>query len=264
MSMSFFLKKFLEKFFYPSGLVFLFLFLTLIYVVLDKRKGRRRLLLFLGLMVYYFCSIPLAPYFFLKHLETKYTIPDPQKIQSAKFIVVLTGRIFPYPGLSIEERFGRETLIRFLKGIELKKKYPDKKLIIIGGSLEDKNHKGASFLKEFAKKFGVTVTAIDTALDTIQSAKVFKRYLKSQNATNSTFLLLTSAYHLPRSVYLFKHFGLHPIPYPTNYDYKLCEPTLDPIKLVPDPYYLVLTNYAIHEYLGLTYYKIKFFLEKHF
>jgi len=243
--------------------VFLLLVLIFFYVILDKRRGRRRVLLFAVIIIYYLSSTPFLPYFLLKHLEARYKVPSKEKIESAKAIVVLTAKVFSNPSLSLEERFSRESLVRLLKGIELKKEFPQKPLVIVGGNYLSKDKKGANYFKEFAEKFGCNATAIDYPLDTITSAKAIKYWLQQHNATNETFLLVTSAYHLPRSLYIFKHFGLKPIPYPTNFDYKLCDTPFSFFDLLPDPYYLMLTDLAVHEYLGLTFYKIKFFLEKH-
>ncbi len=242
-------------------MIFLFFFLVSIYVIFEKRRGRRRLLLFLGILIYYFSSTPFFPYFLLKQLEKNYLPPSKEKISSIKNIVVLTGGIYGEKNLSLEERFNRETLVRFLKAIELKKEYPDKKIIILGGCYKSQTKKGASYLKELAEKFGFKVTAIDTPLDTITSARVLKEYfIKEYQTSNLPFLLLTSAYHLPRAVYLFKKEGLNPVPYPTNYDYKLCEPTFSIWEFFPNDLYIELTTIAIHEYLGLIFYKIKFLL----
>ncbi len=255
----FFLKKVVLFLFYPSSLIFFFLFLVSIYVILDKRRGRRRLLLFLAIFLYYLSTTPFLPYFMLKHLEKKYKVPPASEIQKCKKIVVLTGRIYGEKGLSLEERFSRETLIRFLKGIDLKKKYPEKELIVLGGSYEDKHYKGATYLKELAEKLGYNVTALDAPLDTITSAKVLKNYLSnSTGGAKQPFLLLTSAYHLPRAIFLFKKQGLNPIPYPTNYNYKLCKPRFSIFDFLPNDLYLTFTNLAFHEYLGLIFYKLKY------
>jgi len=218
-------------------------------------------LLFLAIFLYYLSSTPFLPYFLLKNLEEDYSPPPQEEILKIKKVVVLTGRIYGEKDLSLEERFSRETLVRFLKALELKRKYPDKEIIFLGGSYEDKESRGASYLKELAEKFGYKVKAIDAPLDTITSAKILKEYLlKEEKTADKPFLLLTSAYHLPRAVYLFKKEGLNPLPYPTNYHYKLCEPSFSIWKLLPHDLYIDLTNRATHEYLALGFYKLKYFI----
>jgi len=258
--LTFSLKKFFLFLFYPSTLIFIFLLLVSVYVVLEKRRGRRRFLLFLAIFLYYLSSTPFFPYLLLKHLEKNYSPPSKEEIKKIKKIVVLTGRIYGSKTLSLEERFSRETLVRFLKALELKKEYPDKEIILLGGSYEDKENKGATYLKKLAEKFGFKVKALDTPLDTITSAKVLKDYLSRTDNSNTPFLLLTSAYHLPRAIYLFKKEGLNPIPYPTNYHYKLCKPSFSIWEFFPHNLYLNLTNRAAHEYLAFGFYKIKYFI----
>uniref|UniRef100_A0A7V4JP79 DUF218 domain-containing protein n=1 Tax=Thermodesulfobacterium geofontis TaxID=1295609 RepID=A0A7V4JP79_9BACT len=258
---TFSLKKFFLFLFYPSSLIFIFFLLISVYVILDKRKGRRKFLLFLAIFLYYFSSTPFLPYFLLKQLEKNYSVPSKEEITKVKNMVVLTGRIYGEETLSPKERFSRETLVRLLKALELKRQYPDKKIILLGGSYEDKNNKGASYLKALAEEFGFEVEALDTPLDTITSAKILKEYLlKNEKNVNTPFLLLTSAYHLPRALYLFKKEGLNPIPYPTNYHYKLCKPSFSIWKFLPNDLYIDLTNRATHEYLAFGFYKIKYFI----
>jgi len=71
---------------------------------LGKRKVRRNFLLFLVIIIYYFCSTPFLPYILLKPLEEPFKIPSKKELMAAKAIVLLTGGTFPYPDLSLEER----------------------------------------------------------------------------------------------------------------------------------------------------------------
>ena len=259
---TFFLKKILLYLFYPTSLIFLFLFIVSIYVVLGERRGRRRFLLFIAILIYYFSSTPFLPYFLLKHLESKYTIPAPESFKKVNYVVVLTAGVYPQQNLLLEERLDRESYLRLIKALEIKKAYPEKKVLIIGGCFKNENNRlGATYYKKIAEKFGIDVQAIDEPLDTITSAKVLKKYIPN---LKEPFFLLTSAYHLPRAMFLFKKEGFNPIPYPTNYDYKICKPKFSIWDFFPDPLYLEMTTIAVHEYLGLTFYKLKFLLKKIF
>ena len=238
-------------------MIFLLLFLITIYVILGKRKVRRNFLLFLVIIIYYFCSTPFLPYILLKPLEEPFKIPSKKELASAKAIVLLTGGTFPYPDLSLEERFDRDSFLRVLKTMELKKEFPEKPLFIIGGDFRIKSHKSASFYKDFMEKFGVknNVIVIENVFDTISSVKALKKHI----SPDTKIIVVTSAYHLKRSVYLFKKFGFtNVIPYPSNYNYKICTPVFQIWKFFPKPIYLEMTNKAIHEYLGLAYYKLRY------
>lgn len=251
------IKKFLVFVLRPSSLIFIFLVLVSIYIILGKRKGRRNLLLFLTVILYYLSTTPFLPYFLLKNLEKDYPPPAREKLLESKKIIVLTGRIYGGKDLDLHEKFSRETLIRFYTAVKLKKEDPQREIVIVGGSYEDKNYKGASYLEEFAKSLNIPVKAIDIPLDTKTSIRVIKEYLLQTTGSSQTpFILVTSAYHLPRSMMIFKKEGLNPIPYPSNYAHKLCEPTLSVTSFIPSDVYLTLTNLAFHEYLGMISYKV--------
>lgn len=191
----------------------------------------------------------------LRNLEKGQKIPTKEEISKVDTLVVFTGRVYGDPNLTLEERFSRETLIRFLVALNLKKTYPDKRFIIVGGSLEGK---GATYLKELAERWGVIAEAVDTPLDTLTSARELKKIISE----NKPFYLLTSAYHLPRALYILKNEGLNPLPYPTNFNHPLCKPSKLYLYFFPQDLYLNFTNLAVQEYLGLGYYKIKYFFKK--
>ncbi len=64
---------------------------------------------------------------------------------------------------------------------------------------------------------------------------------------HSPFILISSAYHLPRAIKLFKDKGLHPIPAPTDWKREHG----DRVFSIPDAKQLYKTQRAWHEYLGV-------------
>jgi uncharacterized SAM-binding protein YcdF (DUF218 family) len=249
-------KKFLLYLFYPSTLIFLFLLLVAIYVILEKRRERRRLLLFVAVFLYYLSTTPVLPYLLLKSLERGVKQPNIQLTKEVKYIVLLTGGINLGENLSLEEKITSEGMRRLLGTLKILRENPKAKLIILGGSYEE--GKEAEYYRKFLENFGVKALSIDTPLDTLSSAKDLKNILPQ----GEPFLLLSSAYHLPRATFIFRKEGLNPIPYPTHFAHHLCVPRLTLRNLFPKPLYLDLTNIAVHEYLGLAYYKLKYMFVK--
>ncbi|MFN4196977.1 MAG: YdcF family protein [Caldimicrobium sp.] len=221
---------------------------------MGKRRGRRRFLLFIAVFFYYLSTTPLFPYILLKNLEKGQKIPTKEEISKVDTLVVLTGRVYGDPNLTLQERFSRETLVRFLVAINLKKAFPEKRVIIVGGSLEGQ---GATYLKELAGSWGIEAEALDTPLDTLTSARELKKIIPQ----NKPFYLLTSAYHLPRALFILKNEGLNPLPYPTNFNHPLCKPSKIYLYFFPQDLYLNFTNLAVQEYLGFAYYKVKYFFK---
>jgi len=83
---------------------------------------------------------------------------------------------------------------------------------------------------------------------TQEEAIAIKKRLKDK-----PFILVTSAYHMPRAIKIFHQNGLKPIPAPT--DFKI-EKT-NPFYSYPQAKWLVVTERAWHEYLGLLWLQIK-------
>ena len=207
-------------------------------------------MLFLALFLYYLASTPFLPYYLLKPLEVGFNRPGPEELSRAQAIVVLPAKIYGQEDILLEGRFSRETWARFIAALRLKKRFPDLPVIVAGGSLEGP---GASYLREIGKELGFEVEAIDEPKDTISTVAALRERLKDQ-----PFILVTSAHHLRRSVYLFKREGLSPLPYPALYVSQTCRFTpLNLLYFFPNPVYLQLTNEAVHEYLGLSFYRLR-------
>ncbi len=214
-------------------------------------------MLFLVIFTYYFSATPFLPYFMLKHLEEPFSTPSKAKLSEARAFLLFTGGSYDAPQMSPEERLPRDALLRLLKAVELKKKYPQKPLFIIGGNFKANNHKEASYYKEVAEKLGVKgkIVIVENVYDTVSSVKA----LKKSFSPDTSLVLISSAYHLKRSLYLFKKEGFsNIIPYPAHYNYKVCTPHFRIWDFFPKPLYLEMTNKAVHEYLGLLYYKLKY------
>lgn len=82
--------------------------------------------------------------------------------------------------------------------------------------------------------------------DTKDEAKNIKKILGKE-----PFVLVTSAYHMKRSMSIFENEGLTPIPAPTNFLIK----DTDKILSMPNGYNLYKTEKAWHEYLGIVWNK---------
>jgi len=83
--------------------------------------------------------------------------------------------------------------------------------------------------------------------DTKQEALKIKEVLKDEK-----FILVTSAYHMPRAMMLFKSVGLNPLVAPTDFWIKKS----DKILSLPNAYHLEKSAKAWHEYIGILYLKL--------
>jgi len=87
------------------------------------------------------------------------------------------------------------------------------------------------------------------SLDTYQNAKFSKQLLKKQGIENPTIFLVTSAYHMKRSIKLYKHFGFNVIPAAT--DFKISNIPKNNWDYFPNIGAFMKSYIALHEYVGL-------------
>ncbi|OAG27522.1 YdcF family protein [Thermodesulfatator autotrophicus] len=251
MDLPFIFKKIVGNLLLPSGLSFLFLLLAFLAAFSRYRKSQVKVFLSLGFLVF-FLSSTVLPYFLLRPLESRYAQPEEAILKEAEAIVLLPAYISDRPGLGLFDRIGGETAKRLLAAVSLARKYPEKTLIIVGaGSCGVEMGKGASYLAEIARKMGVkNIEVYDQPNDTASSARALKKRLAGKK-----FILVTAAYHMPRSVFLFEREGLKPVPYPAYYISR-AEKSFGITDFWPRPINLFYSDLAVHEYLGLAFYKL--------
>ena len=73
---------------------------------------------------------------------------------------------------------------------------------------------------------------------------------------NELFVLVTTASHIPRSMALFNKLGMNPIPSPIGHSVKDVQ-GLSHYSFFPSPGNIQKTELAIHEYLGMTWAKLR-------
>lgn len=197
---------------------------TILWLAKPKRKvGRICVLTGLGVLLVF--SLPFFPNMALHHLEGRVARFTPdlatgEQPMPIRFIVVLAGGHVPDPGISITSRFSYDGLVRLVEGLWQYKKNPGSKLVLSGGPgpgfLTD-----AEIMAELALDLGVPGVDIlqeSKSLDTFDQAKFLMNIVHKER-----FLLVTSAYHMPRAMSLFKKLGMSPLPVPTGYIVKRSE-----------------------------------------
>ncbi len=246
MDLPFTFKKILELILYPSGIIFLFLLLATLASFSRYRRSQTRFFLVLAFVFFYLSSTPFLCHFLAEPLERDYAVP-PVFTGEYAAIVLLPSYIDNRGGLRLYQRFDRETWVRFWAAVELKRRFPQTPLIIVGNG--SPAGKGASYLAELARALDLKgVVAIDPPKDTVSSLKALVPLLAGKK-----FILVTSAYHLPRAMFLARQMSLSPIPYPAFY---LSRPGVEISfqTFWPQPHNIFYLNRVVHEYLGLAFY----------
>lgn len=209
--------KFLWFLAQPASLILLFLLLSLL-LSFSRRRWLSRVSMVVAGLVLVLSGYTSAGYMAMQPLEEVF--PRPPLPASVTGIIVLGG------GMDAEInaiRLGYElnrSGDRFVEALRLARLYPAAKILISGGagSMYPNGDTEAAAGARFFADFGIDASRIvkeDGSRNTEENAQLTRETLNPQ--PGETWLLVTSAYHMPRSVGLFRKAGFPVTPWPTDY-----------------------------------------------
>ncbi|WP_240725169.1 YdcF family protein [Mangrovimicrobium sediminis] len=129
-------------------------------------------------------------------------------------------------------------------------------LVLLSGGSGTGGRPEAEQMAEFMTLMGVPADALlleRASRDTHENAVYSAILLQSRQVR--TVLLVTSAFHMPRAVPLFRREGFEVIPAPTDFQ-RLADPPVVP-RLLPTVDDLQRTTQGLREYVGTTYYSLR-------
>ena len=182
-------------------------------------------------------SLPITAYLIMRPLEDMAgpsANPETLKQLGVQYLLVLGG--------------GGPADRRVVEGVRLFRHLPNTCLIVSGGMRAQVNSIG-----EFPVEMGVPKEAViigKQVFDTEDEAGSFGKIVGKR-----PFALITSAYHIPRAMRLFRIAGLNPVAAPCEYRAKELDPF--PMYLLPSADALLKTQLAMHEYLGIAWIAIR-------
>lgn len=155
----------------------------------------------------------------LHPLEDRFQKPDPVPEQVAGIIVLGGG----FEGAINLARGGYELNAsgdRFVEAAILARRYPEARLVISGGSgsVMIDGEGDADTAPRLLEALGVERSRIEQenqSRDTYENAIMTRRMVEPQSGEQ--WLLVTSAFHMPRSVSLFRKAGFNVTPWPVDY-----------------------------------------------
>jgi uncharacterized SAM-binding protein YcdF (DUF218 family) len=215
------------------------------------RSPRRRAgtwLIATGAVLAYLASTSLVSDGLLAPLERKYPALDPtQVVIGVRDIVVLGSGYEPQEHIPATGALDADGLARIVEGVRLMRSRPDSRLLVSGGAPPGFAPSALGYAR-LATELGIPRSALivlDSALDTSEEARAVVAVLG-----HTPFILVTSAYHMPRAMRLMRRAGADPIPAPTGQ--RLHTPRgARRFGLFPGSRDLRNTEIALHEYLGL-------------
>jgi uncharacterized SAM-binding protein YcdF (DUF218 family) len=209
-------------------------------------------LMLMGSILLYVSAMPAVATSLLREIDDQ--IPTGQDLRGAQAIVILSADLQLGNGSNEPDTIGPITLKRVAFGARLYH-IVHLPVLVSGGHIEGSTATlGALMRDELEQNFAVPVTWNEERSRTTYENAVFSaQLLKPANVTS--VLLVTSPAHMPRALWSFEHVGLHAIPWPTP----LTTPKVGHIgAYLPSANALDQTDGALHEILGLIYYRLAY------
>ena len=210
--------------------------------------------------LFLFGMTPLAS-LALRTLEARFTIPEPISGE-VHGIVILGGAQDPDASVSLGQPVLNEAAERLVVGLELARRFPDARVLISGGSGElagtrtSEARAGAIMLADL----GLDPTRIlieERSRNTHENA-VYSLALaepsEGETLEGETWLLVTSAFHMPRSVGVFRRAGFAVVPYPVDFRTMGRDASMPGFATISDG--LRRFDVAVREYVGLVAYRL--------
>ncbi|MCP4650716.1 MAG: YdcF family protein [PVC group bacterium] len=224
---------------------------------LGKRNpSAARIIIGIILIFCFVCGSEVFSDYMLRALEQQ--VPRDVISENIDGIIVLVGIVNIY---SMREGVTElvESADRIVQGVVLARQYPKAKLIITGASgLLDKSayFREADLLNELVLALGISKDRIileRNARNTHEHATELSAMLPK----DGKWVLVTSAFHMPRAVGCFKKAGFMVKAYPVDYrtrSKKFCKTSLE--LFVPTLSGFKNFNIALKEYIGLIVYRL--------
>lgn len=250
--MSYSLIAFIKAIIFPPALNFILIATGLYF---KQKKILSRLFLYAGSVSLVLFCLPVVSNFLLKNLEKFPALNPPVVVNDEQAIVVLSGGSYADAKEYAKDTDGFITLQRNHYASFLHKQ-TGLPILVTGGDIELADNTEASVMTDtLENSFNVKVKwqedkSRNTAENAIYSATILK-----ESGINSVFLV-THAWHMPRAVMMFEQQGVNVTPAPTVFtDDKDGFSLLD---YIPSASALFQTRIALHEYLGILWYKLRY------
>jgi uncharacterized SAM-binding protein YcdF (DUF218 family) len=236
----------------PGNMVLMALLAGLLLLFTRRERLGRLVLVGLAGALILVAVVPWAG-LLIAPLEQRFPFPAslPAKVDG---IVVLGGGIDP----DISAARGRPSLNgaaeRVTAMIELARRYPDARMVYSGGSgsVTAQELKEAPVARDFLTAQGMDVSRIifeAQSRNTRENATLSKALAMPQ--PDETWLLVTSASHMPRAMGAFRAVGWQMVPYPVNY---VTTGRLGELRFNVQGGFAAIGG-AVHEWMGLVYYR---------
>lgn len=244
--------KIAEMLLAPANLLLLALWAAVILSARGRERISRHVVALCASLLLVLALVPLGEWL-LTPLEDRF--PPPAELPATvDGVIILGGTVNPVLSAARGQPSLNGAAERLLALVELERRYPSARLIFTGGS--------GSVLRQDLKEAPVARQALDRlGMDTgkvtfeSQSRTTWENAVLSRDLATprpgQTWLLVTSAWHMPRSVGAFRAAGWDVTAYPVDYATTGRRAGLGHGINMP------MLTLALHEWLGLAYYRLR-------
>jgi len=223
---------------------------VLLGLIFYRRPAGRKLLLGVSVAILACAILPIGT-LLIAPLESRF--PSPEISGEPTGIIVLAGAEIAELSAEHGETQLNSAGDRLTTFLRLAHRYPDARLVHAGGAPGADGSAQSSAAKRLIYGNGIDAERIvfsDQSRNTCDDARMAAALLHPE--AGQTWLLVTSAVHMPRAVACFRAVDWQVVPYPT--DYKLARP-IEPLSFALAAN-LVQIDLALHEWIGLVFYRL--------
>lgn len=235
----------IELVFLPSGLIALLLVAAAVFHFIFRRGRRAMIMIAAAAFLYLAFANGLTAFWLMSHLEHETAAAqDSRAAVPPQALVVLTGYALTDTRIPVTARVNNASGLRLLETARLFTRRPLP--VIISGQGEV-----PALMRDVLVQLGIPrrdIVLEQKSANTHESAVHLRERLAGKS-----FYLVTSAGHMPRALRVFRKQGLSAVPAPTDYLAARSWRDIDP---VPSGRYLAISDLAVHEYLGLMWYRL--------
>ncbi|MFD1254001.1 hypothetical protein DEVEQU_02628 [Devosia equisanguinis] len=201
----------------PLSIVLVLLACAIVLLFVGRRKLAIALLVPTAL-VHTLTSFTSFGYVIIQPLEARFSVPETMP-ENVATIIVLGGATLARPSTARQTSELNEAGDRLTTALWLARFYPEASLVLSGGAglLDDTTEAEATTMQRFFIQQGIAPERLvleEASRNTDENSAFTRDYLAT---VDGPAILVTSAFHMPRSMGLFRKQGLDLIAWPTDY-----------------------------------------------